>query len=133
MVGVLVHRGPGVRRGGVFLVAWVDRQGVADQQPAGRRAPRGDEDVGARLVVARDRVVDAVGAEAEVAGAAVEQAAEDTGRVERRYAQPAHRAVGRDKRAGVAVGQERVVLDGRERRGRGGALRYRIRLDLDLD
>ena len=42
-----------------------------------------------------------------------------------RHAEPVDRAVGRDQRAGVAVGEERVVGDRRERRRRRGALRLR--------
>ena len=68
------------------------------------------------------RVVDAEGPEPEVARLTVEQGAEHAGRVEAREAQPVDRAVGRDQGAGVAVGQERVVGDGRERRRRRGAL-----------
>ena len=44
-------------------------------------------------------------------GPAVEQSAEDARRVEARDAQPVDRPVGRDERAGVAVGKERVVRD----------------------
>ena len=56
---------------------------------------------------------------------AVEQAAEHARRVEARNAEPVDRPVGRDQRARVAVREERVVRDRRERRGRGGALRRR--------
>ena len=71
------------------------------------------------LVGARRRHVDAVRREPEVAGAAVEQAAEDARAVERGHAQPVDRPVRRHQRAGVAVGQEGVVGDRREGRGRG--------------
>ena len=85
------------------------------------------------LVAAPGGHVDAVRAEAEAAGAAIEQRAEDGRRVEARQAQPLDRAVGGDERAGVAVGQERVVGDRRERRAfteaaRGGRAR-RLRPD----
>ena len=48
---------------------------------------------------------------------------EDARRVEARHAEPVDGAVRRDERARVAVGEERVVGDRRERRGRRGALR----------
>ena len=54
-------------------------------------------------------------AEAEEAGLAVEEAAEDARRVEARNAEPVDRAVGSDERTRVAVGQERVVRDRRKR------------------
>ena len=61
-----------------------------------------------------------------VPACAVEQRAEHARRVEARHAQPVDRAVGRDERAGVAVRQERVVGDRRERRRRRRALRLRL-------
>src|SRR5206468_5883271 len=61
--------------------------------------------------------------EAEEAGLAVEQAAEDARRVEARHAQPVDRAVGRDERTGMAVGEKCVLGDRRERRRGGRALR----------
>ncbi len=73
-------------------------------------------------VGARGRVVDPERREAEEAGLAVEQAAEHARRVEARDAEPVDRPVGRDERARVAVGEERVVGDRRERRRRGRAL-----------
>ena len=76
------------------------------------------------LVAAAGRHVDAVGSEPERAGAAVEQRAEHARAVEARQAQPLDRAVGRDQRAGVAVREEGVVGDRRERRlAPGGAAR----------
>ena len=74
----------------------------------------------------RGRVVDPEGPEPEVARLAVEQGAEHAGRVEAGEAQPVDRPVGRDQGAGVAVGQERVVGDGRERGRRRGALGHRV-------
>ena len=53
----------------------------------------------------------------------VEQAAEHARRVERGDAEPVDRAVGRDERSRVAVGEERVVGDRRKRRRRCRALR----------
>src|SRR5205823_12193222 len=67
--------------------------------------------------------VDPERGEAEVARLAVEEAAEDARAVEARHAQPADPSVGCDERARVAVGEEGVVRDRRERRRRGCALR----------
>ena len=74
------------------------------------------------LVGARRRDVDAERPEAERARLPVEQAAEHARRVEAGDAQPVDRAVRRHERAGVAVGQEGVLGDRRERRrcGRAG-------------
>ncbi len=128
VVGVVVGRRARVRRDRVLVVAGPDRQRVAHDDPAGRRLPGRLEHVRARLVGARGRVVDPERPEAEGAGLAVEQAAEHARRVEARDAEPVDRAVGRDQRARVAVGQERVVGDRRERRRRGGALRAAARV-----
>ena len=68
------------------------------------------------------------GANRNEAALAVEQAAEDAGRVEAWNAEPVDRAVGRDERARVAVGQERVVRDRGERGRRCRALRQPRRL-----
>ncbi len=62
------------------------------------------------------------GPSAHEARLAVEQAAEDARRVEGGEAEPVDRPVGRDEGARVAVREERVVRDRRERRGCGGAL-----------
>ena len=97
-------------------------QGVADLDPARRRLPCRRHDVRPRLVHPSRRVVDPERAEPEVARLAVEQGAEDAGRVEARDAEPVDRAVGRDQGTGVAVGQERIVRDRRERGGCGRAL-----------
>ena len=58
---------------------------------------------------------------------AVEQAAEDARRVEPGHAEPVDAAVRRDQRAGVAVGEEGVVGDRRERRRSRRALRHPLR------
>ena len=75
------------------------------------------------IVRPRRRVVDPERREPEEAGLAIEQAAEHARRVEARDAEPVDRAVRRDERARVAVGEERVLRDRRERRRRGRALR----------
>jgi hypothetical protein len=68
-------------------------------------------------------VVDPERTEPERPGLPVEQAAEHARRVEGGDAEPVDRAVGRDQRARVAVGQEAVLGDRRERRRRGRTLR----------
>ena len=122
VLGVVVGGRARVRRDQVLVAARPHRQGVAHDHPAVRRLPGGDEHVRARLVGAGGGVLDAERAEPEGAGAAVDQAAEYALAVEAGDAQPVDRAVRRDQRGGVAVGQERVVGDRRERRQRGRAL-----------
>ena len=122
VIGVVVGGRTRVRRDRVLVAARPHRQRVAHDDPAVGRLPRRLEHVRPRLVDDRSRVVDPERRHAEEAGLAVEQAAEDARRVEARDAQPVDRPVGRDQRAGVAVRQERVLRDRRERRGRGRAL-----------
>ena len=131
VLGVVVGRRPGVRRDGVLGAARAHGQRVAHDDPAARGVPRRLEDVGARLVAPAGRDVDPERGEAEVARLAVEQRPEHARRVEARDAEPADAAVGRDERAGVAVREERVLGDRRERRGRRGALRGGLRLVVD--
>jgi hypothetical protein len=50
VVGVLIGRRPGVRRDPVLVIAGTDRQGVANDNPTGRRLPSRHQHVGARLV-----------------------------------------------------------------------------------
>ena len=127
VVGVVVGGRPRVRRDLVLTLVRPHGQRVADDDPTALRVPRRGEDVGAGLVGTRRRDVDAVRSQAEVPGLAVEQGGEHARRVEARHAQPADAPVGRDQRAGVAVGQERVVLDRGERRGHRRALLARRR------
>ncbi len=115
VIGVVVGRRPRVRRDGVLVIARPERQRVSHDGPARRRLPGRLEDVRPGHVGARRRMGDLERAEAEEAGLAVEEAAEDARRVEARNAQPVDRAVGSDERTRVAVGQERVVGDRRER------------------
>ena len=125
VVGVLVGRRARVRRDRVLAATRSHRQRVVNRRPPGRRLPGGDERVGPGLVVPAARHVDPERAEPERARATIEQRPEHAWRVEPRDAQPVDRAVGRDQRAGVAIRQERVVGDRRERRRRRGALRHR--------
>ena len=58
-------------------------------------------------------VVDAVRRDPEVTALLlIEQAGEDTGRVEPRRAEPVDRAVSRDQRRGLQVADQAVILDG---------------------
>ena len=66
-------------------------------------------------VAARGRHLDVGGAEPEAAGVAVEDRAEHARRVEARQAEPLDVPVRRHERAGLAVGQEAVLGDRRER------------------
>ena len=124
VVGVVVGRRACVGRDLVLVVPGANGQGIADDDPTRRRPPGRGKDVGPRLVHSRRRVVDAEGPEAEGAGTPVEQAAEDARGVERWNAQPVDGAVRGHERAGVAVGEKRVVRDRRERRGCGRALGF---------
>ena len=125
VLGVLVGRRPGVRCDRILPTARPHRQGVAHDHPAGGRLPRGHERVGPRLIDPAGGDVDPERAEPEPARAAVEQRAEHAGRVEARDAQPVDRAVGSHERARMAIGEEGVVGDRRERRPRRRALRRR--------
>jgi hypothetical protein len=111
-----------VRRDPVLVIPRAHRQRVTNDDPAARRLPRRLDHVRARHVVALGRVVDSERAEAEEARLAVDQAPEHARRVERRRTEPVDRAVGRHERTGVAVRDERVVGDRRERRRGGRAL-----------
>ena len=123
VVGVVVGRRPGMRRDLVLVGLRAHRQGGADSHPAVRRPPRRLEDVGTGLIHARCGVVDAEWPQPEGTRAAIQQAAEHTGRVEARNTEPVDRTVGCDQRARVAVREKPVVGDGGERRWRGCALR----------
>ena len=123
VVAVVVGRGAGVRRDLVLPVAGAHRQRVANEHPAGGGLPRGGHDVRPGLVDARRRHVDPERAEPERARLAVQQHPEHARRVEARHAEPVDRTVRGHEGGGVAVGQEGVVGDRRERRRRRGALR----------
>ena len=116
VLGVVVGWGPRVRRHRIRSTSRSDRQRVPDDDPARWRLPRGHQDVGPGFVDPLGRDVDAERAEAERAGFAVEQAAKDAGRVEPRHAQPVDATVRSHQGPGVAVRQEPVVGDRRERR-----------------
>ena len=116
VVGVVVGGRARVRRDLVLVIVRAHRQRRADDDPAVRRLPRRLEDVRSRDVHTRRRVVDAERRQSERPGTTIEQAAEHARRVEPRHAEPVDRAVRGDERPGVAVREERVVGDRRERR-----------------
>ena len=116
VIGVFISRGPGVRRDDVLARPGPHRQGVADLHPSTRRTPGGHEDVRAGFVDTRGGDVDPEGREPETAGFAIEQGPEDAWRIELWDTQPLDRSVRADERTGVAVGQEGVRVDRRERR-----------------
>ena len=123
VVAVVVHRWPRVRSDLVLAVLRAHGEGIAYQGPSGWCLPGGGEDIRPRLVEPCRWHVDSERAEPERAGLAIQQGAEHAGRVEARHAQPVDRAVRGHEGAGVAVGEEGVVGDRRERRRSGGALR----------
>ena len=115
VLGVPVHRGAAMgARPRVDVVPWAHHQRIAHDDPAGVGLPRGLEDQAARQVAPRRRHRDTVGAEPEMARAAVQDGAEHAGRVGPRDAQPLDRTGRRDQAGGLAVGQERVVGDRRK-------------------
>jgi hypothetical protein len=85
----------------VLVIPGADRQRVADENPAGRRLPRRGQDVRARLVEPRRRVVDPEGPEPKASGLPVEQATEHLANrtVARRASRSLHRAL-RARRCG---------------------------------
>src|SRR3954454_2622433 len=94
---------------------WADEHRVADDQPAGLGHPRGLEHHRARHVAAAGGDRDVAWPEAEQARVAVQHRAEDRWRVETRQAEPLDRAAWGDECARLAVRQERVLRDRRER------------------
>src|SRR5262249_40807977 len=119
----------GGRVWGVILSSWSRRPIVNaswTRIPARRRFPGRDQNVRARLVDPSCRVVDPEGPEAKPSGLPVEKTAEHAWRVEAGHAQPVDRSIRGHERAGVAVGQERIVGDRRERRGCGRTLFVRF-------
>ncbi len=117
VVGVEVRRRACVARAVLVVVPFAHRQRVDDTDPALRRHPRRLDHVRARDVAAPGRDVEPVGTYPPASRAAIEQRAEHRRRVEVRHAHPLDRAVRGDQRPGVAVREEPVVGDRRERRG----------------
>ena len=117
VIGVEISRRAGVARRLLALVPLPDRQRVGHDQPALRGHPGRLEDVRARQIAPARGHIETVWADAEAPRPAVEHRGEDTRGVEVRDAHPLDRAVRGHQRTGVAVGQEGVVRDRRERRG----------------
>ncbi len=115
VVGVVVGGRARVARAVLVVVPRADRERLHHAQPALRGHPGRLDDVRARYVAPPRRHVDAVRADPPAARAAVEHRAEDRRRVEVRQAHPLDRSVGGDQRARVAVREEAVVGDRRER------------------
>jgi hypothetical protein len=117
VVGVVVGGRAAVGgRAVVLVVPRADEQDVAHDDPARPRAPRRLDDHGARQVAPARRHRRVGRRQAERAGRAVQHRAEHGGPVHARQAHPLHVAVRRHERGHLAVRQEGVVGDGRERR-----------------
>jgi hypothetical protein len=97
------------------VVPGPDEEGIADDDPAAVLLPARLEHVRAWQVAPRDGYLGVGGADAEAAGVAVEDGPEHAGAVHAREAQPLDVAARRDQRRGLAVRQEAVVGDRRER------------------
>ena len=123
VVGVVVgRRAPVGVRAVVLVVPRPDQEHVAHDDPAAAGAPARLEHVRAGQVAARGRHLDVGRAEPEAAGVAVEDRAEHARRVEARQAEPLDVPVRRHQRARLAVGQEGVLGDRRERARRDAAV-----------
>ena len=124
MVGVVVGGRPAVRVGQLVLVMpGPHDQRVAHHQPPGGRGPAGLQHHGPGKVAAGRRDGHALRAEPEAARRPVQHRTEHARRVDPRQAQPFHVPGGRDQRGGLAVRQEAVLADRRER----GFLRHQVR------
>ena len=117
VLGVVVRRRTRVRRDRVLLVPRAESQRIPHDDPARGHLPGRDEHVRSGLVRAGGRVVDAERPEPEHTGLAVEQAPEHARGVEPGHAQPVDAAVVGDEGTRMAVREEAVVGDRRERRG----------------
>ena len=116
VVRVVVGRRAGVARAVRVVVPGAHRERVEHPDPPLRGHPGGLDHVGPGDVAPARRDEHAVGPHAPAAGAAVEHRPEDRGRVEVGDAGPLDRAVVGDERPRVAVRQEPVCADRRERR-----------------
>ena len=116
MVGVEVGRRARVAGALLVVVPLPDRQPVHHAQPSLRGHPGRLDQVRARDVAPAGGHIHVVGAHAPAPGAAIEHRGEHARRVEVGHAHPLDRPVRGDQRAGVAVRQEAVVGDRRERR-----------------
>ena len=116
VLGVVVGRRAAVGLGALGeVVPGTHAQGVADDEPAGAGLPGRLDHQAARQVAAGRGHHLVVGADAERPGAAVEQGAEDGRRVGPGHAHPLDRPARGDQAGGLAVREEGVVGDRRER------------------
>src|SRR5207302_46934 len=126
VLGLAVGWRPAIRpRAPLAVVPGPDAHGDAHDEPAGARAPRRLEHEHARQVASPRGHLDARGSEAEAAGGTVEDGGKDARAVGTRKAHPLHPSAGCDQAVDLAVRQEGVFGDGRERAGdaRPGGLR----------
>ena len=115
---LVVGRRPAVgARAALAVVPGPDAHGVAHDQPARARPPRGLQDEGPGQVAPAGRDLDAGRTEGEAPGRAVEDGGENAGAVGAGNAHPLDPSGRRDQAVDLAVGQERVLGDGRERAG----------------
>ena len=121
---VPVHRrAPMGARPRLDVVPRAHHQRVAHDDPARVGLPRRLQDQAARQIAARRRHRNAVRPEPEMPGATVQDRPEHAGGVRPRHAEPLDRARRRDQAGVLAVGEERVVGDRRERVPQGIARR----------
>ena len=113
--GVPVHRYAAMRpRPRLDVAPRAHHHRVADDHPAGVGLPGGLQDQAARQVPPAGRDGDAVGAEPEVPGAAIQDGPEHAWRIGPWHAQPFHRSTRGDQAGVLAVGEKGVVGDGRK-------------------
>ena len=115
VLGVVVGGRAGVWRDRVRPARRSHGQRVAYYHPARGRLPGRRQHVGAGLVRPRRRDMDTERTQPERSRPPVEQAAEDARGVEPRHTQPVDPPIGSHEGTGVAVGQEGVLGDRRER------------------
>ena len=106
-------------RAGLGVVPGTHHQRVPDDHPAGMGLPGGFHDETAGQVAPCRGHRDAVRAQLEVTGATVQDGPEDARGIRPRHAQPLHGSRRGDQTGALAVGQEGVIRDGRERVSQG--------------
>ena len=117
VLGDVVGRGTTVGPDAAIVAPRPHDQRVAHHQPAGARVPRGLEDVGAGDVATPRRSEELGRAQAERAGASIQDRAEHARSVRSRQTKPLDVPARRDERRDLTVGDEAVVRDRRERAG----------------
>src|SRR5260370_31658579 len=115
VLSLVVGGRPAMRpRSALAVVPGADAQRVADDEPAGACTPCGIEGQGAGKVAAPRRHHDPAGCKPEGSGGAIEDGREHARAVGTRKAHPLDAAAGGAAGIDLAVGQERVLGDGRE-------------------